>query len=1820
MLADNANGEDSPNEFFRQYARLSLYHYQCSKASTSKEIAAVFSKASQRQEKVDSTKQKCVVFMDEAGLPEEERESLKVLHYLLEGHMSMRAPVAFVAITNHVLDAAKSNRCVTLLRQEPDIRDLITITKGLLFSARKDGVLLTPRVELDEFLFDAQEFAKRLCSVYLSLLHGKLLPEAITFFGLRDFIFFLKALRSYAVTDSSKLLISVKSLVRAIERNFNGISLDAIKELVRFFLESLTSWSSPEIQEKLPGLVRLPMDTITDGLQSGGAISDFMSRDRFKLIIDCTEDDSMMRILNHKGLLDISKKSVFKLSHSPEEVHLEKLRLISGVKFSAMQGNVAVLSQTEAVNESFYDLFNQNFRAVAGSDGEVSLFANIAVGGISRRSLVARGFQCIMQCSESGLEALPAPFLNRFEKFRLDVGDVLEAGLRPLGVFGSVLMKARQQTEYLLTPLLKLRGIFGWAEKQRTLDSIFVGILPAAPLSEEHRTAKGIIAVEDGNTLSEVILKFLNLTSSLSMTPAEIHAIIGNSIHELPVDEGNWIRKYINGVSDPHSIAQALEGTLSEPALDLQVSACLNLLQIIVTHYAVSRLMRLATPEAVFASRNELPIELLDDFFLNRFTSLKHLVGYQLEEQKQIHGTRLAVVYTRTDAAIHCFPSCPIKQNEDNLNHVTREKIVAQVSPFADEVVIERLELLRTESELRNSVVSWAQSTQKHVYVLLVDMDESKAEERVKYIRICAEQYASRTSNKVFLLLLHYPPSRTFQSSYFPAIFLGGWQHYFLDGVGQGGFELDASHALRVACKSGGLLETDDIDKLVDALERFLQEQLQHVLPRIASQQIFSVEQLEASSVGNFTETQSSLQLLLLKKLISRTVGERTIGSILCRKFSMSWVQSELLKTVQQASRGLLEGTTQLSMATSVQSTLIELFEAYLLHTLVTINRNRNADVLDRLPADEGLGELFGYILDGLHVCQREELLLYRDRRLQQRSSMTSHSKIEPRFPFFDLLSSCIEEILEKADIALKGEEEKPVGPRNSLSESNRLFTRVMEMLQEFQDTESEEEGIGNMLHYRGCLVMKVVQRVLVASQGGKAATDSLFQLYLQQFIEYKTSCTPNDVITDWILKQTHAVQAATNIVAVHCVTRCRLTDFMRLSSWTSMVQRQLPSIWEECIQDGSLEEAHGASFLRSFFYKLLNHFESTLIDGCAGNDWSKLLWSFLQQIIGLSPLEFLQDERDMFRIRILALFLILAQSQASRVIQHAALKKFYDSENKAIKVGPREVASLSEIFGSLEGDRSLEDVLFQQYFSQDWAPIMQDYYTEDFGFLVDFITSEKFEGTRGHQRAVALLFRACSAHGSEDQRFLVEGLSTRCLHILSRKITCERISDFSDAGARTSLPHFIPKWLRSERADQVGELTLASCYSTFFSYYSHSFGDDRLAEIVFDMILGILLRQAEESTSEDALLLLTRAIEAESFIDRSTQARRLRSEAHGVLLDSSVGLSLGAMICSARVICFVAKVAQELAESSLPLALSGMNRDVGLYVLQDIMSVAGVQYHSLFFSLIANHHQREGALTDLLGDGVLRDLPWCQSMREGIPSCRTEIARALTDAETALADAVNEENRKVAQFRLCPGCQQPFEVDQANCGQMRCGSDAHGVGGRPAVGGHAVGDTYGCDRLFNLGQARNYVQDEGILKPLREAVEHRRVEMLAFESAESHWRSILSFRIPNLKFSLQKQAAGPDIVPSAYLKGGGCCHEEALDLLSDASRLGDMFSLLPDLIEVRIHNPEINSLVSAYTRAYPFFHQIHSSFSSTFGYTSHFGTYYLGRKRGRCL
>ena len=76
------------------------------------------------------------------------------------------------------------------------------------------------------------------------------------------------------------------------------------------------------------------------------------------------------------------------------------------------------MSQTDDIHESFYDLFNLNFRRIDDPEaGSTRYFTNIAIGAHLKPSKVDLKFQCIVVVKESEIKNTPAAFLNRFEKY-----------------------------------------------------------------------------------------------------------------------------------------------------------------------------------------------------------------------------------------------------------------------------------------------------------------------------------------------------------------------------------------------------------------------------------------------------------------------------------------------------------------------------------------------------------------------------------------------------------------------------------------------------------------------------------------------------------------------------------------------------------------------------------------------------------------------------------------------------------------------------------------------------------------------------------------------------------------------------------------------------------------------------------------------------------------------------------------------------------------------------------------------------------------------------------------------------------------------------------------------------------------------------------------------------------------------------------------------------------------------------------------------------------------------------------------------------------
>ena len=172
---------------------------------------------------------------------------------------------------------------------------------------------------------------------------------------------------------------------------------------------------------------------------------------RYKLVIDPTEDNSLMHLLIAFGVLDRQKTRIYVCSDFPGDSQIQKVSVIfisikflagvlplvqintiAAIRHSAIEGHTVVMSQTDDIHESFYDLFNQRFRRIDDPEHGPRYYANIAIGAHSKLCRVHPDFTCVVVVRQSEIDSTPAPFLNCFEKYYISHEMLLSTALSHL--------------------------------------------------------------------------------------------------------------------------------------------------------------------------------------------------------------------------------------------------------------------------------------------------------------------------------------------------------------------------------------------------------------------------------------------------------------------------------------------------------------------------------------------------------------------------------------------------------------------------------------------------------------------------------------------------------------------------------------------------------------------------------------------------------------------------------------------------------------------------------------------------------------------------------------------------------------------------------------------------------------------------------------------------------------------------------------------------------------------------------------------------------------------------------------------------------------------------------------------------------------------------------------------------------------------------------------------------------------------------------------------------------------------------------------------
>lgn len=337
-----------------------------------------------------------VVLLDEVGLAEiSPNNPLKVLHSLLETHDGSTLPYAVVGISNWALDAAKINRAILLSRPDPSLLDLHETAKEI---AR--GLNGTQRP------LQGEERLRIIAAAYSAFQEARSHDAATkNFHGLRDFYALCKCLaRLDAPSDAA--------VVSVISRCFGGApgSAALFVRQVRIATAGRNGYKDEDGEEEA-----LP-ERVPTGLVRANLVDPFA---RNLLLI--TRGDAALGVL-HASFPDHLRPPVIMIGSSFKDDQKPSYTydILSKIVLFMETGQAICLYKHSRVYGSLYDMLNQSYSLVGDRRS-----CRIALGASDTLCNVHPDFRCIVVEDEEDVAALDPPFLNRFEKHRINCVDAL---------------------------------------------------------------------------------------------------------------------------------------------------------------------------------------------------------------------------------------------------------------------------------------------------------------------------------------------------------------------------------------------------------------------------------------------------------------------------------------------------------------------------------------------------------------------------------------------------------------------------------------------------------------------------------------------------------------------------------------------------------------------------------------------------------------------------------------------------------------------------------------------------------------------------------------------------------------------------------------------------------------------------------------------------------------------------------------------------------------------------------------------------------------------------------------------------------------------------------------------------------------------------------------------------------------------------------------------------------------------------------------------------------------------------------------------------
>ena len=362
------------------------------------------------------------------------------------------------------------------------------------------------------------------------------------------------------------------------------------------------------------------------------------------------------------------------------------------------------------------------------------------------------------------------------------------------------------------------------------------------------------------------------------------------------------------------------------------------------------------------------------------------------------------IVYTRQSYLFGMLPS--IFSHTDNLQESM--KLLLKNVIFED---LESLKMLKVlldtpEGEISKEIASFIDNGRQKVFVFIANMQDLTAK-MVNYLRIVIEQKENRSlfHNKMFVLL-HFPQVQFFNRCY-PALFLNGWDHFYLDSLTtdikmEGIPEplrnvVDIKQCFRIAL---GISDSND------ALSLHLEPLLEVAIPVISSRVI------TGSSQGEYNKTiKVSARQLQLRKIFFINNNCTPIGEAFCSLFHKYWDNKTVIKFLKDAANFTFRHQSTLSITSYIQTRIKALFFEFVVYVLWMINQDCNLDTLlsmNLAESFEKVQNLFSSVIKTMFKkLQSLKSLPYICR------SLCPPENKNFQFPFFSMAYLYVEELID---------------------------------------------------------------------------------------------------------------------------------------------------------------------------------------------------------------------------------------------------------------------------------------------------------------------------------------------------------------------------------------------------------------------------------------------------------------------------------------------------------------------------------------------------------------------------------------------------------------------------------------------------------------------------------------------------------------------------------------------------------------------------------------------------------------------------------------